>query len=160
MSHSFTIRRAEARDADAVTEMWSELAAEHAGYDAQRWAWADDARERWREWFCTSVGLDNAVVLVAVDADHRPVGYLLAQVTDQPPVLAIRKKASIYDLAVRAPYRRRGLGRRLMEAAMAAAKVKGAGQVSLLVAAGNTGATAFYRKLGLRLTAHELYMAL
>jgi ribosomal-protein-alanine N-acetyltransferase len=57
-------------------------------------------------------------------------------------------EAEILTLAVLPPWRRRGLGRRLMEAACAAAASGGAEAMFLEVAADNTAAAALYRDLG------------
>jgi ribosomal protein S18 acetylase RimI-like enzyme len=160
MQQTFTVRRAEARDAVAATLLWRAMARQHRRYDAERWQWADDAAERWHEWFLTACGQETMVVLVAVDGNDTPVGYAMGQVGDQPPIFAVRRKGTVFDLAVDRAQRRRGVGRLLMEAISAAFRERGAQQLSLIVAGANRDAIAFYRRAGLRRLAHEMYRRL
>jgi|GEM_PF-142834 len=154
------VRRAEARDAEAVTRLWTAMAKQHRRYDAERWEWAQDAPERWREWFVTACAQESMIVLVAVDETDSPLGYTMGQVGDLPPVFAVRRKGTVFDLAVDRAHRGRGIGRFLMEAVMAAFRERGAQQISLTVAGGNRAAIRFYRRLGLRRLAHEMYARL
>jgi ribosomal-protein-alanine N-acetyltransferase len=57
-------------------------------------------------------------------------------------------EAEILNLAVGADWRRRGIGRHLMETALEGAKARGVGRVFLEVRESNTGARAFYSRLG------------
>jgi ribosomal protein S18 acetylase RimI-like enzyme len=56
----------------------------------------------------------------------------------------------LYDLFVARPFRRGGVGRRLMEAAHAFARARGAATVELDTAHTNTAAQALYESLGYR----------
>jgi ribosomal protein S18 acetylase RimI-like enzyme len=154
------LRRAEARDAEAVTRLWLAMAKQHRRYDAQRWEWAEDAAERWREWFVTACSQESMVVLVAVDEADTPLGYTMGQVGEQAPIFALRCKGTVFDLAVERAHRHRGIGRLLMEAIIAAFRQRGAQQMSLVVAGANRGAIGFYRRAGLRRLTHEMYMRL
>jgi len=76
--------------------------------------------------------------------DGTVAGYLcLKQVLDE---------AEILDVAVRQSLRGRGIGRLLVEDALAAARERGAIVVSLEVRVGNHDAVALYRRLGFRET--------
>ena len=57
-------------------------------------------------------------------------------------------EAEILNLAVAAQWRRRGIGKRLMEAALHAARERGATRVFLEVRESNAGARTFYAQLG------------
>lgn len=154
------VRPAETRDAEAVTRVWNAMARQHRRYDGERWEWAADAPERWREWFVTACGQESMIVLVAVDEADTPLGYAMGQVGDLPPIFAARRKGTVFDLAVDRAHRNRGLGRLLMEAIMAGFRERGAQQISLTVAGGNRDAIRFHRRLGLRRLAHEMYARL
>ena len=54
----------------------------------------------------------------------------------------------ISGIAVATPYRGRGLGRRLVDAAAAAARARGARRLTLRVLADNEGARALYESAG------------
>jgi ribosomal-protein-alanine acetyltransferase len=56
--------------------------------------------------------------------------------------------AEVLNLAVAADWRRQGIGKRLMEAALHAAMEHGASRVFLEVRESNAGARAFYARLG------------
>ncbi len=88
----------------------------------------------------TDLGATDQVHLVARLADGEVVGYTggLLQVDD----------GHVLDLAVARAYRRRGVGARLLGALVDALVGRGAGAVTLEVAAGNVGAQALYRRLG------------
>ena len=79
-------------------------------------------------------------VLVASVADEL-VGFLSIQHTVD--------EAEILDLGVSAAYRRRGIGKRLLDQAMAIARERAARQLFLEVRRGNAAAVALYRAGGL-----------
>lgn len=62
--------------------------------------------------------------------------------------LKIRHKATLWTMYVSPSLRGTGLGRQLMQAAIAHAKATGVGQLQLTVSAGNTAACALYVALG------------
>jgi len=157
----YTIRPARAEDAQAVTAMWAEMGAEHQQYDPQRWAFAADAGEKQREHFLrTLADQQNGLALTATDSAGQVVGYLMAGVTEPAPVFRTKRRGQIWDLFVRPAHRGKGVGRRLMEAAVDGLKARGAEDLLLRVSADNEAAIEFYRKLGLRLVAHEMYTKL
>jgi [ribosomal protein S18]-alanine N-acetyltransferase len=79
---------------------------------------------------------------VAVMPDGTVAGYLcLQQVLDE---------AEILDVAVSGRLRGRGVGRNLVESALAASRGRGVALVSLEVRVGNKEAIALYERLGFR----------
>lgn len=77
-------------------------------------------------------------LLAAAGGD--PVGFVLARTAGD--------EAEIIGLAVIPPWRRRGVGRDLLQAAMRAAKARGAHRLLLEVSEVNAAAIALYRGLG------------
>lgn len=57
-------------------------------------------------------------------------------------------EGELQRIAVFSAYRREGIGRRLMEAVMTAAKERGAGSIALEVRESNTGAIHLYQEFG------------
>ena len=78
------------------------------------------------------------------------VGFVSLQLFETPPTptLVPRLRVHIDELVVAEPFRRRGVGRRLLDAACEWAHAKGADEVLLTVWEGNRAAEKFYRKMG------------
>jgi ribosomal protein S18 acetylase RimI-like enzyme len=155
-----TIREAVVSDASAVSRMWTKMAAQHRGYDAECWDWSADCGEVFAEHFQQMCRNEDAVLLVGVDASDTPIAYLVAVCVDAPEIFSVRRKGRVYDLFVEPDWRGRGLGRRMMNRAFAALKDRGAEEVDLQVAGDNAAATGFYESLGMRNVAVRMYKRL
>jgi ribosomal protein S18 acetylase RimI-like enzyme len=149
-----------AEHADAVAALWTQMAAQHKGFDAERWQWSPDAVDRCRERYLELVAEEGGVALVAVAPDGRVLAYLQGSVGENRPNRAVRLKASVHTLVVDERFRSRQLGRRLMDAAMARFRELGAGEMALHCAVSNDGARRFYERLGMRPVSHEMYCRL
>ena len=160
MADEFHIRAARREDADAAVALWRQMADQHAEHDAECWRWADDADDHWRTFFLEFPDREDRIALVAVDSKDRPVGFVMAMVSEAPPVHAARRRGAITDMAVSPACRRRGLGRRLLAAAFEALEAAGAESVRLSVAVANSAALELYRKLGMRIVNHSMYKRL
>jgi [ribosomal protein S18]-alanine N-acetyltransferase len=79
---------------------------------------------------------------VAAAAGHGVVGYAGVELS------ALGSEADVINLAVAPSWRRRGLGRRLLEVAVRYCHGRGIPLVWLRVRARNRGARAFYRRCG------------
>ena len=84
--------------------------------------------------------LENPTAFAVLASESEPQGFILAW--------SAAGDAEILTLAVTAEARRKGIGTSLVNAACAAALVRGAGAMSLDVAADNEAARALYAKLG------------
>jgi len=82
--------------------------------------------------------------LIAVDDDAGPAGLALWR--------SVLDEAEILTIAVLPPWRRSGLGGRLLSAAMTAARGRGAAHMFLEAAADNAAALALYHRHGFRRT--------
>lgn len=107
----------------------------------------------------------NAAVLVAeVKADGAAGGKVVCgaislQAYDTPPdpFMVPRRRALVDGLVVDQAHRRRGFGRRLMEAADAWARLQGAEELVLTAWSGNASAREFYQRLGYRVLSEVLH---
>lgn len=90
------------------------------------------------------------------------LGVAHVQLYDTPPLLLLmpRRRAHLDALVVDKSARRRGVGKRLVEAAAAWAKRHDAYELLLTVWAGNDTADRFYAKLGFRVVNRVLGRAL
>ena len=154
------IRSARADDADALVPIWQEMALQHETYDDLRWGFREGASEIWHGFFVESLQREKSIALVAADEADRPVGYLLAETREPPPVMAVRCRGHVWDICVTQQYRRRGIGRRLLKRATEEMRARGADYVTLGVAVANEAARGFYESLGLRPVTHEMLMRL
>jgi GNAT superfamily N-acetyltransferase len=92
--------------------------------------------------------IDDGRLLVATDDRGEVVGHLQL-------VAAGGAELEIRSLAVRAEVRGRGLGRRLVAHALAAARAEGAASVTVATAMADTGNLRFYQRCGFRATSIE-----
>jgi lactoylglutathione lyase len=101
---------------------------------------ADDSHERIDEY------IDLGRVLVALSGGGEPVGHLQLVPTREPDVLEIT------SLAVASRYRRRGIGRRLVDRALAVSRAEGVRTVTVTTAMADIDNLRFYQRLGFRAT--------
>lgn len=87
-----------------------------------------------------TIAQSSTVGLVVADGAGVVVGYLLGRV--------VADEAEILTLAVRLTERRRGLGRKLLDAALATMRLRGVRSVWLEVRQSNEGAQALYTGAG------------
>src|SRR5262249_892412 len=90
----------------------------------------------------------ESVVFVAI-ADGRGVGFV--QLYPTFPSIGARRPWILNDLYVDPTARRRGVARRLMDAARAMAEESGSAWLELATATDNAAAQALYRRLGYKL---------
>jgi RimJ/RimL family protein N-acetyltransferase len=143
-SHSFVIRRAHPRDAAALVELAEEIAAEPEGWLISDGGWRTAAEERRylkairRYW--------DAAVFVAELTEHTDaiVGRMSL---GRDPHAASRHVADL-GLMVAAGARRQGVGRALLEQAVAWAREVGVRKLELHVFPHNGAAIALYDGFG------------
>ena len=134
---AYTIRRARPSDYPLLPEI--ERA---AGALFETIAWLDlEHDEPSSVEFIEAVARDGAV-FVAVGDDDAPVGFVLAAFLD--------RELHIYELDVAPPHARRGLGRRLVDAACAFARAEGAPAATLSTFRDIPWNGPFYAKAGFR----------
>ena len=95
------------------------------------------------------LGARDQKILVA-DEGGRTLGLVHVQIYDTPAVATMvpKRRAHVDNLIVAEAARRRGLGRRLLDAAAEWARGEGAREILLTVWAGNESAERFYEALG------------
>lgn len=118
--------------------MFGEAFGEHATYTQ---AQPDDS------WLRNLLASD-AFVAIAASIESRVVGGLAAYVL--PKFEQARTEIYIYDLAVAAPHRRRGIAAAMIAALKKVARAKGAYVIYVQADHGDDAAIALYTKLGVR----------
>lgn len=147
------IRRATLRDIKEILPVWGELADFHAALDS-----AFKPSPEWaREYSAYLRGLmtrEDAIAVVARE-DHEVVGYAVGRITTLPPFFARRYRGYIHDVFVKREYRRRGIGRRLVEEILAWLRQHRVTLVELTVAV-NNDAIPFWERLGFQVYMHQM----
>jgi len=152
-----TIRRATRLDLPALGRMGALLMRTHYAFDQKRFLAPGDHAEDGYAWFLGEQLKDdvNVIVLVA-DVQGDVVGYVYAGL--EPVSWKELRDACgfIHDIVVDERGRRKGVATKLMDAAMAWLKEKGAPRVVLWTAEQNEGAQQLFARLGFRRTMVEM----
>jgi len=125
LNAALSVRRAVAEDIEAI------LRVERQASEAPHWNVA--------QYQSILQEGDRRVLLVAI-AESRTVGFAVASV--------LLEEAELENIAVNAQFRRSGVGKALMESAMAWSIERGAVLMRLEVRIGNAAAQRLYRRLG------------
>jgi ribosomal protein S18 acetylase RimI-like enzyme len=142
------VRRARPEDWEAACALWGEVDDQHAALAPayfRRTARFD------REWRGLLAAPDAAVfVAESGEGPGGVAGFAVVRIYETPPDPAMvpLRRGHVETLVVGLPYRRRGLGRRLMAEVTSWARRQGAAELVLTVWAGNHEAEMFYERLG------------
>jgi RimJ/RimL family protein N-acetyltransferase len=136
------IRRAEPRDAEALVRLGSEVGSEPGGWLITMGLWRSVGDER--RYLKAIRRYPHAAVYVAESDDGRVVGRLSLS-RDQHPASA---HVADLGLMVARTHRRHGIGRALMEQAVAWARESGVRKLELHVFPHNDAAIALYESVG------------
>jgi ribosomal protein S18 acetylase RimI-like enzyme len=147
------IRRATRADTTALGRLGGLLVRLHHDLDPARFLPADRETEHWYGVYLAGrLDRRDAVVLVA-ELGGDVIGYAYAGL-EGTDYMALRGPAgALYDLVVDPAHRRGGVGRALLDAALAAL---GAPRVVLSTAEGNQAAQQLFLRAGFRLTMREM----
>lgn len=145
-----TIRPAVAADVDAVMDLLRELDESHVELEPTLLR-PFSAPPRPSEWLLARFSDPQEACLVA-ELEGKVVGFVWSKSQNAPQIPAfIQEPLQIVgDLVVQAAARRQGIGRALVERALAWGRARGIQQVQLTVFARNEEATRFYERLGFR----------
>lgn len=151
-----TIRPATAADLPALGRLGALLVRTHHDFDAKRFISATAETEGGYSWFLgTQLDKPTICVLAAEDAGE-VIGYTYAGVEGRD-YMSLRGPAGVlYDVVVDPTHRKHGVGRQLVEAALAFLKTHGSTQVVLSTATHNAAAQRLFESVGFRKTMIEM----
>jgi ribosomal protein S18 acetylase RimI-like enzyme len=128
----------------------------HHDFDPKRFLAPGPATEQgYGSWLSSQDGRPDVVVLVA-ERDGQVIGYAYAGLEDTDWMALRGPAGALYDIVVDPAFRRGGVGRALLDAAVAALQARGASQIVLSTAEGNGAAQALFRAAGFRPTMREM----
>ena len=145
--YDFAIREATKADFDGVGKVFAEELEHHIDLLPGRFQMADPIMTS--KWYDELLFNPDKTLLVA-EMGEKIAGLVLIQLkrSSDNPIYRPRRFADIDELAVAKRYRGQGIGRALMDAAHKFIRSQGIDEVELDVWERNSGAIAFYEKLG------------
>jgi ribosomal protein S18 acetylase RimI-like enzyme len=151
-----TIRRAAPADLPAIGRRGALLVRMHHDFDAARFIPATSETPRgYASFLGTQLDEPDVVVLVA-EHDGEVVGYAYAGVEGMD-YMSLRGPAGVlYDIIIDPAHRARGIGRLLLDEAIAALAARGAPRVVLSTAHQNVAAQRLFADAGFRPTMVEM----
>jgi diamine N-acetyltransferase len=150
------VRHARRDDWRAVRELLREVDDLHAALAPEYFRSAPRTDDDWSRLMDEGNG---AMFVVEPAGEAGAVALLVARIYDTPdnPAMVQRRRLHIETVVVGRAHRRQGIGRRLMDEAVAWGRGHGAVEVVLTTWVGNAGAQAFYERLGYRELSRVLY---
>ncbi len=151
MTERVQVRRAKAADLALLTRLWRELVGFHESLGGQDFRLAPGAEAGWRKYLRGHLGKPDKLCLVA-ETDGQAVGFLVGSIERRSGVFMEREYGHISDVYVQEPFRRRGVGKTLVDEALRWLEAKRVGRVRLQTDARNTLGFEFWKKLGFQTT--------
>jgi ribosomal protein S18 acetylase RimI-like enzyme len=150
------IRPATPADRPALGRLGALLVGLHHDLDPHRFIPPGPGTEQgYGGWLVSQLNRPDVVLLVA-EREGEVIGYAYAGM-EGTDYMALRGPAgALYDIVVDPAHRRDGVGRTLLDAAIAALQARGAPQVVLSTAEGNVGAQRLFQSAGFRPTMREM----
>ena len=151
-----TVRPAAEADLPVVGRLGALLVRMHHGFDPVRFLSPMDRIEELYASFIGSQLSDQRKLVLVAERNAAVVGYVYAGL-EGADYMALRGPAgALYDIVVDPAHRQRGTGRRLLDAAIAALKERGAPMVVLSTAQQNEPAQRLFARAGFRPTMIEM----
>lgn len=138
-----------------VIEVWREFLCFNA--DAEPlWNPGRNAASEFEAALDKQMAASEALVLVALEAEE-VLGFAIAEIDSEPPIFSFEKWGTIADLGVKKEHRRRGVGKKLTDAALEWFKGKGVSLVQIYALTGNGLAVSFWPKQGFKPFSQRMY---
>ena len=143
---SARVREAATRDLDRVAALWTSITHHHQEIDPvfQMRPHADDQIKA----LLLTLYRDPDAKILVYDHDNDISGLCIVRIDHSPPIMRETGRGEITDLGVREDFRRKGIGTRLVEEALAWVRAAGIARVEIQVAKGNASGQAFWRARG------------
>lgn len=153
-----TVRRGKTGDEKTVAEFLVKLVAQHVEYDPLRFADFVTA-EGAAAFYATRFDADESRVLVA-EIEGEIVGFAYLEFEERNYEALVEGGVWLHDIFVEKAFRSSGVGKALMDAAIAVAAEMGGNKLLLTAAAKNEVARNFFESFGFRATMIEMTLNL
>ena len=140
------IRSAHSRDLDRIAALWIALTEHHSSVDPL-FALRPEAGAEVRRLLTATLGDPDAAIFV-YERDGDLLGFCTTRIDRAPAIQVEVERAEITDLMVRVNWRRRGVGRALVERALGWVKERGVERCEVRVASRNSEGQGFWRSVG------------
>ena len=156
MDRPVAIRRATRADLADIGQLGALLVRTHHEFDTKRFLPATPETPNGYAWWLGKQLEEARVIVLVAECEGRVVGYAYAGMEDTD-YMALRGPAgALYDIIVDPAFRGRGIGRALLDAALAELKRRGAPRAVLSTAQGNDTAQRLFERAGFRRTMIEM----
>jgi ribosomal protein S18 acetylase RimI-like enzyme len=150
------IRPAARADIPTLGRLGALLVRMHHELDPARFIAATPRTERgYGSWLGSQLDVPNVVVLVA-ELKGQVVGYVYGELVGADYMSLRGPAGALHDIVVDPAHREQGIGRELLEAAIAALEARGAPRIVLSTAARNEPAQRLFERAGFRRTMIEM----
>jgi ribosomal protein S18 acetylase RimI-like enzyme len=145
---AYIIRRANNDDIEAIGTLWEELVAYHVALDSRLPPSVANGGKRYARRLYDKVNDPYACLLVA-ECDREVVGYVLGMIVDLPTDMFDQAPTGfLADIFVSSAHRAQGIGRSFVQELTLWFTERGVTSYEWHVAANNTDALAFWRRVG------------
>ncbi len=149
------IRRATPSDLPAIAKLAGVLVRQHLAFDAKRFLFIEDPESGYQWWFGKELENKDALILCALQ-DERICGYAYGRLEPKDWNALLDAHGALHDILVDESARGRGIGRLLLDRALADLRALGAPRVVLHTAVQNTAAHRLFESAGFRRTMLEM----
>lgn len=139
-----------------LKEVFIELMEHHKPID-YRFPMIEDAQVIYQKRLLDYMGNDDTQILAALDGDE-VIGFATLRIEKYSPVFHPGTYGMIDDMAIKASYRRKGIGEKMLEAAYEWFRSKKVDRVELSVLVQNEAGYAFWKKQGYKDYLHYMYL--
>ena len=152
---SVSIRRATAADLRMLSIFGTRLAELHVSFDNRRFVSPDPPEPVFFEFFASQIVRADAALLIA-ELGGAPVGYAFVRMEEESIEDLRGASAWLHDIFVAPEARGHGAGKKLVEAAIDAARSLGSNNLMLSVSPSNSPGRQLFERMGLRTTMIEM----
>lgn len=141
------IRKAQLKDIDHLIFLWNQLINYHKDkklYFPLSRDWKEEKR-RELEWV-----IKGALSVIYIIEEDKPIGYIRGTIHKLPLLYDIKYEGSIEEIFILSPYRRKGYGKKLMEALIQDFKKKEVEYININVDIDNEIGQVFWDALGFK----------